>query len=283
MHQYKSIGLWLLISGNRSTVQRYQGTPMFIARAVQQGRPVLLPNVGLVPAVPPCPKTYASYHPDRIKKFPVEEDKVVRKPSTDSVNRQWRHELDHDAESVFWLLLYWLVLAQPGQSQKEVIGMPMSQGVLLHGLTHSVYQPMLPLLRDLAAILVVDRYWLDESETRNHPEYVPEAFQRLILQFMLDNCDEEFMMKQVDFQCQKVEVVGQNPNLLSAASSRRDENSRKRPSPRPSKQRPKRCRLAAKVATKDASDEDEDTDEEGSDEEEQSEYKDDEEMASDSE
>ena len=37
--------------------------------------------------------------------------------------------------------------------------------VPLPGLTHSVYEPLQPLLRDLAAVLVVDGYWLDESET----------------------------------------------------------------------------------------------------------------------
>jgi hypothetical protein len=72
----------------------------------------------------------------------------------------------------------------------------------------------------------------------------------LILQFMLDNCEEEFMTRKVDPEPRKVEQVGQNPNLLSTTGSRRDENNRKRPSPRPSTQRQKRPRLAAQVVTK---------------------------------
>jgi hypothetical protein len=228
----------------------------------------LLPDVGRVPAVPPSPEPYARHHPDRIKKFPFKNRILVEEPSADSDDREWKHELDHDAESVFWLFLYWLVLAQPALSPTEVIGLSnwamltgpvdsriglllsLSQGVLFHGLTHSVYRPLLPLLRYLADILVVDRHWLDESETRNDPEYVPEAFQRLILQFMLDNRNKEFMTKQVDLQPRTVEAVGQNPNLLSTTSSRRDEDNRKRPSPRPSKQCPKRRRLAAEEVKK---------------------------------
>ena len=294
---------------------------MFIARAIQQGSAVVLSRrTGFVPAVPPSPEPYTRHHPDRIKRFPPEEEKIIRGPSADSENRPWRHELDHDAESVFWLLLYWLVLAQPQKSQKELISMStwstlrgavhsridmveiLALGRPSPGLTHSVYQPLLPLLSDLAAILVVDRHWLDESETRNDPEYVPEAFQRLILQFILDNRHKEFMTKEVDLQCRQVEVVGLHPSLLSTTNSRRDEDNRKRPSPQPSKQRPKRRRLAVGVAKvagvafwisfcsyiyvcfQDTSDENKDTDEEKDDEEELSEYdEDDEEMCSDSE
>jgi hypothetical protein len=36
-------------------------------------------------------------------------------------NQQWRHELDHDTESVFWLLLYWAIAAQPEEGGEEVI------------------------------------------------------------------------------------------------------------------------------------------------------------------
>jgi len=225
-------------------------------------------GVGHVPAVPPSPHIYSLHHPDRVKNFPSKGRILVEEASPDSINRQWRHELDHDAESILWLLLYWVVLAQPVQSPKELIGMPtwtllmgqvesritmletLALGRSLTGLTHSVYQALLPLLSKLAAIFIIDRHWLDNSETRNHPEYAPEAFQRLVLQFILDTRDEEFMTRKVEPEPREVEQVGQNPNLLSTASSRRDENNRKRPSPRPSTQRQKRPRVAAEVVTK---------------------------------
>ena len=95
----------------------------------------------------------------------------------------------------------------------------LSEEESLEELAHSLYQPLLPLLSDLAAMLVVDRYWLDESETRNNGEYVPEAFQRLILQFILENRDKEFMTQPVDRQFRQVKVIGQNLSLPGTESS----------------------------------------------------------------
>jgi hypothetical protein len=133
----------------------------------------------------------------------------VEYASPDNANRLWRHELDHDAESV--LLLYWI--------------------------PHSVYEPVFFLLSGLAAILLVDRHWLDESVTRNDPEYVPEAFQHLILQFILNNCDKKFMMEPVALQFRLVEVTRLNLSLPDTEDSQWNaENSRKGPSPQPSLQ-----------------------------------------------
>jgi hypothetical protein len=244
-----------------------QGTPVFIARAIQEGCALPLPHLGLIALpVPASPEVYSRYHPGRIKTFPVADDLVIRKPSPDSVNRPWRHELDHDAESLLWLLLYWLVGAQPADRNKEPIVAgtwtaltgPVSQRsnflaglaseALLPDVAHSTYKPVLPLLRDLAAILLVDRHWLDKSETRNDPEYVPEAFQRLILQFILKNSDKKFMKEPVALQFRPVEVTGQNPGLQSTETSRWDAENRKRPSPQPLIQsRVKRPRLAKEV------------------------------------
>jgi hypothetical protein len=125
----------------------------------------------------------------------------------------------------------------------------LSEEELLEELTHSAFRPLLPLLSNLAAFLVVDRHWLDESETRNNEQYVPEAFQRLILQFILENRYEKFMSIPVDRQFRQVKVIGQNLSLPGTRSSRwyAESSSRKRPSPQPSIQRMKRPRLAEGV------------------------------------
>ena len=230
---------------------------------------MLLPKgVGRVPPVPRSPGPYTHHHPERVKTFPFKGRLLVESASPDSVNRQWRHELDHDAESVFWLLLYWVVGAQPAECEKEEINaniwtgltgesVKLRTGLLrslseeesLEELTHSAFRPLLPLLSNLAAFLVVDRHWLDKTEVRNHEQYIPEAFQRLILQFILDNRSEEFMTQPVDRRFRQVQVISQNLSLPGTGSSRWNaENSRKRPSPRPSMQRLKRPRLAAGVA-----------------------------------
>jgi hypothetical protein len=84
---------------------------------------VLLPKgVGRVPPVPSSPGPYTHHHPERVKIFSFKGRLLVESASADSVNRQWRHELDHDAESVFWLLLYWVVGAQPAEREKEDVG-----------------------------------------------------------------------------------------------------------------------------------------------------------------
>ena len=69
--------------------------------------------------------------------------------------------------------------------------------VLIHeiptNLTHSFYKPLQPLIKDLAAILVIDRHWLKAPDPRKDTFYVTEAFQRLILRLMIENRGKEFM------------------------------------------------------------------------------------------
>jgi len=143
--------------------------------------------------------------------------------------------------------------AQPTQESKEDIESDIWSGltarvesrialleVLARGrsllvVTHSFYKPLWPLLTSLAAILVVDRFWLDKSEPRNDPGYVGEAFQRLILQFILDNLGKEFMQRQVENHPREVKVITLNRSLSETTSQKMDaENSRKLSSTLPS-------------------------------------------------
>ncbi|KAF8500893.1 hypothetical protein F5888DRAFT_1801442 [Russula emetica] len=87
--------------------------------------------------------------------------------------------------------------------------------------THSVYQPLRPLLGNLARILTVDRHWVNLSDPRNDPGYITEAFQRLIFQFILENRNEKFMQHRVESQPRHPKLI---PEVLSLSS----ETSRKR-------------------------------------------------------
>ncbi|KAH9975172.1 hypothetical protein BJV74DRAFT_732987, partial [Russula compacta] len=50
----------------------------------------------------------------QINDFPEEiEDLLIDPHKNQSQDNGWRHELDHDVESVFWLLLYWAMVTQP--------------------------------------------------------------------------------------------------------------------------------------------------------------------------
>ncbi|KAG8946856.1 hypothetical protein FRC04_011403 [Tulasnella sp. 424] len=272
------------------------GTPIFIARAVERGAAYPFPEDGtILPAIPHIPDCYASNHPDRRKKFPIEEKKVLLEPSADSSGRPWRHELNHDAESVFWLLLYWSMVVQPegypaeflkANSWASILGTPDERHFFLivslvnrpperpRGIIHSFYHPLLRLLHDLAKILYVDRFWLDNNDTRNDPEYIAEGFQRLILQFLIENRNKDFMKCQVSGQLREVEEIPQMqrpPCTCATCQPENAEKSRKRLSAdsREDEQRePKRNRLdptASEMVPEDDPDEDEDISEESDD------------------
>ena len=147
--------------------------------------------------------------------------------SNNGQSQGWAHELEHDAESVFWLLVYWAVVAQPKDLPREDIGSVLwgqltgdseDRDNLIVGLctptsrkdlTHSAYKPLKALICDLASFLVVDRCWLTASDPRNNPEYLNEAFQRSILQFILDNRRENFMDCAIDSTLRTMEWMPQ--------------------------------------------------------------------------
>ncbi|KAH9975772.1 hypothetical protein BGW80DRAFT_63086 [Lactifluus volemus] len=176
------------------------GTRIFIARAVEQGGPVKpTRTTNYVPEVPQSPECYALAHKDRIEKFPAQtEGYTISLPTAVGQSQVWRHNLGHDAESVFWLLVYWAVLVQPERHPKvlktdidpilwsSLLGNhKRRRGLIstisvedwLTDLTHPEYQPLAELISQLAAFLVVDSYWLPVSDVRNQPEYLIEAFQ----------------------------------------------------------------------------------------------------------
>jgi hypothetical protein len=212
---------------------------------VEQGKPVPLNAPHIVPKVPKSPECYANAHSKRINDFPEEDDEELvdpRKLKNQSQDDGWRHELDHDVESVLWLLLYWAMVMQPAEgppggyinahSWTGLLGNFNNRGGLLAllssrapllNLTHSVYEPLCPLISDLAAILVVDRHWLPESNVRKSPKYICEAFQRLILQFIDSNHNEDFMTCRVHDTLRQVKpevVLSQAP--ITTPTQRRD-------------------------------------------------------------
>ena len=207
-----------------------------------------------IPRVPKSPKCYANAHLERIHDFPEETDKVLfdpRKLKNQSQDDGWRHELDHDVESVFWLLLYWAMVMQPAEGppggyidlaswtsllgnfwHRQSLVSWLSSGDPPTNLTHSVYEPLCPLIGDLAAILVVDRHWLEESDVRKRPEYICEAFQRLILQFIDSNRHEDFMNCRVGDFLRQAEQLPQ-PQVLNSPSEQRDGSERENQTKRP--------------------------------------------------
>ena len=204
----------------------YQGTPVFIARAVEYGGP-LLPILPTVPKIPNFPDLHAKVHPDRVKTFPSSVKKLIIDPDevvNESQDDKWRHELEHDAESVFWLLLYWAMVVQPEEfaeeridggswsdlnknytSRSRLIEAASLPRRMAENLTHSFYKPLRPLINDLAAIFVIDGHCLPASDPRKDPYYITEAFQRLVLNFIIENRSEKFTHHPVKKTFRKVE------------------------------------------------------------------------------
>jgi hypothetical protein len=77
-----------------------------------------------------------------------------------------------------------------------------------------------PLIKDLAAILVIDSHWLKAPDPRKDTFYVTEAFQRLILKFMIENRGKEFMDRPIEKAFREVERAHwQHSNAKSTTGS----------------------------------------------------------------
>jgi hypothetical protein len=181
--------------------------------------------IAFVCGAPRSPKCYTEAHPERISDIQAEKILVYPPEVNQSPDDCWRHELDHDVESVFWLLLYWAMVAQPEGCPGEYIDSTSWSGMLKdshhranlvsnlssgpppQNLIHSVYEPVWPLISNLAALLVVDSYWIPEPNVRKRPDYICEAFQRLILEFIDSKRSEDFMTRRVDDSLRQVEGV----------------------------------------------------------------------------
>jgi hypothetical protein len=208
---------------------------------------VPLYNPHYAPEVPENPECYANAHLKRIDDFPEEIEELLidpRKLKNQSQDDRWRHELDHDVESVFWLLLYWAMVMQPEGRPREYIdsfswaGMlkdfenrdrlvaALSSGNTPKNLTHSDYGPLWPLIRSLAAILRVDRHWVPEPDVRKRPDYMCEAFQRLILRFIDSNRSENFMTCRVGDSLRQVQGVAQSQAMSTPPSQLTDGSER---------------------------------------------------------
>ena len=160
------------------------------------------PTVHVVPGSPECPDIYIKVHPNRclslLTQSSVKVNRLLIHPyrmTNELQHDKWRHELEHDAESVFWLLLYWSMVVQPEECAEERIdagswgnlnGNHKSRHLLIQAvsqpeimadnLIHSFYEPLRPLINDLATVFVVDSHWLPASDPRKDPYYITEAF-----------------------------------------------------------------------------------------------------------
>ena len=132
------------------------------------------------------------------------------------IRRGWRHELRHDVESVFWMLLHWVVVFRPSQDMKpptipsvfwriftteierpSLVAFVKKEKEEEYPWVHPELDPVRELIEQMAAHLDGEIHWLPKDdrcyEQMTHPSYLREVFQRLILNFLFRYGKESFM------------------------------------------------------------------------------------------
>jgi hypothetical protein len=212
----------------------HQGTPIFMARAAVVCRPLVdgeYPNTVNLRSLPQLgKKAHAVYNEmlsDRLHRFPQplahqERYQCSREVMGDKHN--WFHELRHDAESVFWLLVWWAIHVRPknppNRSESSLIPLPTWQDLITvdidtkadrrkHFLATLIdgdswldpaYAKMNILFQQMAQQIRTDLHWVNHGTTRTDcpeemekPDFLHEALQRLIFDFLMENEADEFM------------------------------------------------------------------------------------------
>jgi len=211
-----------------------------MARALRKDRPMAKPQI-----FPPSPvlrgngaSVYERCYPDRFKLF----GNRIEMPTTvadETVLPVFAHELRHDAESCFWVYFWWIVHAAP-QGKESVCIDDFVWGVISNGSAggrhhlilnlldcedegefrndyiHPEYHQLLPLIISMAALIRKDYHWVKEEKYR-HPEYLHDALQRVILNFVLENKDAPFMDLQKLPEPRQVENVFVEPPPVNPA------------------------------------------------------------------
>ena len=206
-----------------------------MARAVVQGRPLTTARryvdlCGLPHLSEPALSIYSKLVRERLDKFPqpVEDqaDESIKVPMNISIDEeslqslQWSHGLQHDAESVFWLLVWWAIHLRPRSSHHSKINdvkfgiltnidlvtkfdpRTSFMDVLRNGTSwlDPAYRELEPLFSRMASHLTGDLYWGEyggATEMRE-PDFLHEALQRILFDFLMQNKTKPFMKLEKD-------------------------------------------------------------------------------------
>lgn len=180
-----------------------------MARALlKDGLPMCPPNIvwELPPDIlPPAGDIYARSHPDRMQKFSSGADHHhIRRTANHKVETDRHHHLWHEAESVFCLLFWWAVRAQPttgtGSSIPVVVwdlfnnsaSVERRTCTIANGAIDPAYKPLEDFLYDIGQLIQPDLQWAKEVPYK-HPDFLHETIQRSIINFLVDNDHASFM------------------------------------------------------------------------------------------
>ena len=183
---------------------------MFMARAVRGGSPLgKAGRIALYHKVPELSQkahVYGDVFPDRLTRFrqsPGSPNRHIVDVGAPPDSSSWRHELRHDAESAFWLLVWWVVNAAsangctskiPNELWSPLVGTIIDARPLniASNCLDPAYAPLSVLLNQLGDALECDLHWATDTPY-THPDFLHEIFQRHILNFIFENRDKDFM------------------------------------------------------------------------------------------
>ena len=179
---------------------------------------------------------YKEILPHRLEQFPQPSEHQdifsclhPRKYNYDKHQSEWCHDLRHDAESAFWLLVWWAVHIQPKSKDRKRSTIPQSVwghlteidvdnrvdkrhlflAILLLGdpWLDPAYAGMNDLFRQMAFQIRKDLYWVNKGAERDgfkcpvemeKPDFLHEALQRLIFNFLIEHEHDAFMKLEID-------------------------------------------------------------------------------------
>ena len=171
---------------------------------------------------------YSTVLGDRLEKFPQPQENqkwhlvtTTKEKDKESLRSlPWSHELRHDGESVFWLLVWWAIHLRPKSSSSSKIRSTIFGSLtnidlevgddprisFMQALANRIswldpeYQGLEPLFLQMAEQLTGDLYWAEDSniEEMKDPEFLHEALQRIIFNFIMENKMQSFMRLEKD-------------------------------------------------------------------------------------
>jgi serine/threonine protein kinase len=214
------------------------GTPLFQARAtlyLAPLDPVKILAPGMPDLIPEARQRYQEVWPERLKRFPPDENDHQFKATPEGNKREWYHELYHDVESVFWIFFVWAVELRP-DNKSEATKIPKALwGTLVSTTARSniifdamntrgekwldpTYAPLEGLLREMASHLISDLHWVSKEQPSQmaDPSYLREVFQRCILNFLFKNRGQPFMHQERHRDNRKVEKSAFSSSSLSS-------------------------------------------------------------------
>ncbi|PVF98015.1 hypothetical protein CPB86DRAFT_705832 [Serendipita vermifera] len=225
------------------------GAPYFMARAVRT--PEISPGTHLFPPMPELFAGAARYQQFNGDRFPMPHPNELLWEEQDDYKllEPFHHKLRYDAESVFWLLLWWCMLAKPSGDQNledfisicrwySFTGITSSLCRVIRGTLHAEYKPLESLLQSMVNHLAGDYDILDDSDIRKHDEYLHEVFQRLIFDFLSEHLEGESEFLTLKKSSHRRRIEGEDPKQ------------RPPPTPQPTNSQREDCRRASKRARK---------------------------------